>query len=108
MDGVTTPLASTGPVPRVVVDAAEAAISSGRLARRSARDGTGSALAEPLRVGTRVVGALAVGGDAKALDPARPPLFADSASLAPGRRPSASAGSVPQVADAVAAIASHV
>src|SRR5206468_805060 len=39
MDGTSTPLASTGPVPRVVVDAAEAAIASGRLARRSARDG---------------------------------------------------------------------
>src|SRR5439155_26823026 len=96
------------PVPRVVVDAAEAAIASGRLARRSARDGTGSALAEPLRVGARVVGALGVGGDAKALEPGRLPLFADSASLALGRRPTASSASVPEVLDAVAGMASNV
>ena len=35
VDGVSTPLASVGTVPRVVVDVADAAISSGRLARRT-------------------------------------------------------------------------
>src|SRR5438105_15685920 len=54
VDGVSTPLASTGPVPRVVVDAADAAISSGRLARRTERETKRGALAECLLVGDRV------------------------------------------------------
>src|SRR5207253_4992806 len=87
MDGTSTPLASTGPVPRVVVDAAEAAIASGRLARRTERETKRGALAECLRVGDRVVGALSVGGDPGSLDPVQLPLFAHCASLALARRP---------------------
>src|SRR5437868_13355719 len=68
VDGVSTPLASTGAVPRVVVDVAEGAISSGRLTRRTEPGGTTGAVGECLRVGDRVVGALAVGGNARTLD----------------------------------------
>src|SRR5438270_1724444 len=68
VDGVSTPLASTGPVPRLVVDVADAAIASGRLSRRTERGGKAGAVGECLRVGDRVVGALAVGGNPANLD----------------------------------------
>jgi len=108
VDGVSTPLASTGPVPRVVVDVADAAIASGRLARRTERDHTRGAVAECLRVGDRVVGALAIGGDAGNLDPVQLPLFAHCASLALARRPATAATSVTEVLDAVAGVASDL
>lgn len=107
VDGVPTPLASTGPVARVVLDAAEAAVATGRLARRGGSSG-GSAVAEPLRVGPRVVGALAVGGDARSLDPAPLPLFADCASLALSRRPVAATTSAPAALDATAGLTTHL
>src|SRR5437763_933415 len=94
VDGVSTPLASTGAVPRVVVDAADAAIASGRLARRNERDGKRGAVAECLRVGERVVGALSIGGEATRLDPAQLPLFAHCASLTLAKRPATAATSV--------------
>ncbi len=108
VDGVSTPLASTGAVPRVVVDAAEGAIASDRLARRTERDGKRGAVAECLRVGDRVVGALAVGGDATNLDPVHLPLFAHCASLALARRPSTAASSVTDFLDALAGVASDL
>jgi signal transduction histidine kinase len=108
VDGVSTPVASTGPVPRVVVDAADAAIASSRLARRTERDGKRGAVAECLRVGDRVVGALAIGGEAARLDPVQLPLFAHCASLALARRPSTAATSVTEVLDAIAGVASDL
>ena len=108
VDGVSTPLASTGAVPRVVVDAADAAISSGRLARRTGRDRKQGAVAECLRVGDRVVGALSVGGEAGRLDPVHLPLFAHCGSLALARRPATAATSVTEVLDAVAGVASDL
>jgi signal transduction histidine kinase len=108
VDGVSTPLASTGAVPRVVVDAADAAITGGRLTRRTERDGKRGAVAECLRVGDRVVGALAIGGDAARIDPVQLPLFAHCASLALARRPATAATSVTEVLDAVAGVASDL
>ena len=108
VDGVSTPLASTGAVPRVVVDAADAAIASGRLARRTERDGKRGAVAECLRVGDRIVGALAVGGDASRIDPVQLPSFAHCASLALARRPATAATSVTDFLDALAGVASDL
>src|SRR5438477_7213183 len=108
VDGVSTPVASTGAVPRVVVDAADAAIASGRLARRTERDGRRGAVAECLRVGDRVVGALSIGGEAGRLDPVQLPLFAHCASLALARRPATAATSMTEVLDAVAGVASDL
>src|SRR5438270_6923364 len=108
VDGVSTPLASTGAVPRVVVDAADAAIASDRLARKTERDGKRGAVAECLRVGGRVVGALSIGGEAGRLDPGHLPLFAHCASLALARRPATAASSVTEVLDAVAGVASEL
>jgi signal transduction histidine kinase len=108
VDGVSTPLASTGAVPRVVVDAADAAIAGARLARRTERDGKRGAIAECLRVGDRVVGALAVGGEANRIDPVQLPLFAHAASLALARRPTTAATSVTDFLDALAGVASDL
>src|SRR5438270_10300026 len=108
VDGVSTPLASTGAVPRVVVDAADAAIGKGHLARKTERDGKRGAVAECLRVGDRVVGALSVGGEAARLDPVHLPLFAHCASLALARRPATAATSVTDVLDAVAGVATDL
>ena len=106
VDGATTPLAATGPVGRVIVDAAEGAIASGRLARRSSE--TGSALAEPVRVGSTIVGALAVGGDGRRLEPGLLSLFADATSLVLSRRPPSASVSPSDVLDAVASISAGV
>ena len=106
VDGATTPLAATGPVGRVVLDAAEGAISSGRLARRSGEGA--SAMAEPVRVGTTIVGALAVGGDGRRVDPGMLSLFADAASLVLSRRPPSAAMSAPEVLEAVASVSAGV
>jgi signal transduction histidine kinase len=108
VDGVSTPLASTGPVPRVVLDAADAAMASGRMARRNERAGRHGAVAECLRVGERIVGALAVGGTASELDPSELPLFAHCASLALARRPQTAATSITDFLDAVAAVATDL
>src|SRR5438270_2777130 len=108
VDGVSTPRASTGPVPRLVVDVADAAIASGRLSRRTERDGKQGAMAECLRVGNRVVGALAVSGEPDMLDPSQLPLFADCASLALGRRSATSTTSVVDILDALSRVASDL
>jgi signal transduction histidine kinase len=108
VDGVSTPLASTGAVPRVVLDATDAAMASGRLARRNERNGKQGAVAECLRVGDRIVGALAVGGVAAELDPVQLPLFTHCASLALARRPATAATSVTDFLDALAGVASDL
>jgi len=108
VDGVSTPLASTGAVPGVVVDAADAAIAGGRLVRRTERNGKRGAIAECVRVGDRVVGALAVGGEANRIDPVQLPLFAHCTSLALARRPATAASSVTDFLDALAGVASDL
>jgi signal transduction histidine kinase len=106
VDGVSTPLASTGAVPPLLTDVADAAIASGRLERRS--DSTRSAVAECLRVGSRVVGALAVAGSPTAIDPRPLALFADCASLALAHRPAPVPSSATEFLDALAHVASDL
>lgn len=105
VDGVATPLASTGAIPATVVDAAAAAVESGRLTRRSDRSSGTHAVAHPLRVGGQVVGALAVGGALRDLDPARLPLLADVAALVLARRPVDAANSAAPALDGAARVA---
>ena len=90
VDGEPVPLASSGTPPSILLDTAEAAIASGRLTRRTSRDGGGSAAAEPLRVGDRVVGALAVSGEPFSIDLTALPLYGSVAALVLERRPSSS------------------
>ena len=107
-EGGTRPLAATGPVSRVVLEAAEAEIEGRRLVRRSAPDGRAAAVAHPLKLGTLVIGAIALGGDAHKLDPAALPVFADCAALALTRMPSPALGSLPSFLDALGGLATDV
>ncbi len=85
VDGTSLPLAATPDVPASAVAAADAAVTTGRLARRSNGE-RASAVAEPIRAGTRVVGALAVSGELRQLEPGGLALFADCASIVLSRR----------------------
>ncbi|MDQ1404214.1 MAG: two-component system, OmpR family, phosphate regulon sensor histidine kinase PhoR [Actinomycetota bacterium] len=108
VDGRVSPLASTGATPAVVLDAAEAAVSSGRLVRRSERDGSVHAMADAIRIGGRIVGALSVGGLIDDLDPRPLPLFTDVGALVLSRRPQAGPSSVPEFLDALASVAADL
>jgi len=108
VDGVEAPLASTGTVTPLLTEVADAAIASGRLARRSSRDGRRTAVAECLRVGNRVVGALAVAGSPAALDPRPLALFADCASLALAHRPAPVPTSATEFLDALVRVGSDL
>jgi hypothetical protein len=106
VEGVPTPLAATGTVTPLLTEVAGTAMASGRLARRSS--GSRTAVAECLRVGDRVVGALAVSGRPSELDPRPLPLFADCASLALAHRPAPVPASATEFLDALARVASDL
>ncbi|HEX4979933.1 MAG TPA: ATP-binding protein [Acidimicrobiales bacterium] len=105
VDGAATVVAQTGTTPRVVREAAERCIAEGRLSRRRDPAAGAGAIAEPVRMGHRIVGAIAIGGDALVLDSAPLPLFADAAGLALARRPQLGRASVPDFSDAILQIA---
>lgn len=92
VDGDVMPLATSGTPSGVLLDAAEGAISTGRLTRRTAKSSSDSAAAEPLRVGDRVVGALAVSGEPFSIDLTVLPLYGSVAALVLGRRPAPASG----------------
>lgn len=108
VDGTISPLASTGATPAVILEAAEAAVSSERLVRRSAREGSGHAVADAIRIAGRTVGALAIGGSIDDLDPRPLALFADVAALVLSRRPQAGPSSVPEFLEALATVAADL
>ena len=108
VDGATTVVAATGTTPSIVRQAAEQCIAEGRLARRRDQATGHGAIAEPVRVANRVVGAIAVGGDPIALDSAPLPLFADAAGLALSRGPGMARASVPDFSDALVHVASDL
>lgn len=101
VDGAVTVVAQTGTTPKVVREAAEQCIAEGRLSRRRDHQAGAGAIAEPVRMGHRIVGAIAIGGDALKLDSAPLPLFADAAGLALARRPQLGRASVADFSDAV-------
>jgi two-component system phosphate regulon sensor histidine kinase PhoR len=101
VDGAPTVVAQTGTTPRVVLDAAEQCIADGRMARRRDPAASAGAIAEPVRLGHRIVGAIAIGGEPITLDSAPLPLFADAAGLALARRPNIGRASVPDFSDAL-------
>jgi len=101
VEGANRVITTSGTSPRVVMEAAEACIVEGRLVRRrDAAIGSG-AIAEPIRIGHRTVGAIALGGDPLRLDAAPLPLFADAAGLALARRPTVGRASVPDFSEAL-------
>ena len=104
MDGEVTPLASTGAISEPVREAANAAVSAGRLSRKGDAKTGQHAVAEAVRVGGRVVGALAVGGQLSNLDPMSLMLFADAAALVMARRPTVMSATAPEFLDALARV----
>jgi PAS domain S-box-containing protein len=106
LDGTPAVVASSGHHPRVAMDAAEACIVEGRLARRRDQESGTGAVAEPIRMAGRIVGAVA--GDPLLLDAAPLPLLADAAGLALARRPAMGRASVTDFSDAVIHIASDL
>src|SRR5688500_10558502 len=108
VDGVATPVATSGTTPRVLRDSAEASIADARLVRRRDAASGLSAIAEPVRMGGRIVGAVVVGGDPLTLDSAPLPLFADAAGLALARRPGIARASVPDFSDALLEVAADL
>ncbi|MBW3558061.1 MAG: PAS domain-containing protein [Actinobacteria bacterium] len=108
MDGALSVVAATGTTPRLVMETAQASITEGRLTRgRDQATGSG-AIAAPVRVGQRIVGAIAVGGDPLRLDGAPLPLFADAAGLALARRPSAGQCSVEEFSESLVHVATDL
>ena len=103
-----TVVATTGDVSDHLRETAQAAVTSDRLQRRSDAATGEVAVAEPLRAGGRVVGALAVAGSMKRLDPALLPLYGDAATLVLDRRSPASNGELPEVLRTLAALGSDV
>ena len=101
-------VATTGEVSEFLSETAEAAVTSDRLQHRRNPVTNDVAVAEPLRAGGRVVGALAVGGNGKRLDAGLLSLYADAATLVLDRRPPAANGDLPDVLRTLAALGSDV
>lgn len=103
VDGNPVPLATSGPPPNLLLEVAEACIEAGRLVRRIDRATGASAAAEAVRVGDRVVGALAVTGEPFAIELSALPLYGSVAGLVLSRRPQVGAGN--GITDALDALA---
>ena len=110
VDGAPVAVTATGTMPTVVRQAAEDAISTGRTARRRHAETGGGAVAEPVRAGARIVGAIAVGGDAEMLTTVGLPAWADVVALTLSRVPTPASGgpSAVQVMDAMADVGSDL
>lgn len=104
-DGVCTTLAAVGPVSFDVVAEARGAADSGRLVvRRDPATGVTTA-AEPLRAGSRVVGAVVVGGSLDRLDPSALPLFAAALANVVQRHAAPAPEVLPELVSSLAAAA---
>ncbi|HZQ27840.1 MAG TPA: ATP-binding protein [Acidimicrobiales bacterium] len=106
--GSTTTVASTGSVSRHVIDAAHAAMGENRMIRRRDAETGMVAVAEPLRAGSRVLGAVCVGGGLTTVDPTPLSLYADAAAVVLLRRPAAAVDAVPEVLDTLSLVASDL
>jgi signal transduction histidine kinase len=95
LDDHRLPLATHGVRIPCLDEAAEAAMSTGRLARRRDRASGATSVAEPLRLGPRIVGALSLAGAVGSLDARTLSAFADAAALALARRPNGPATRAP-------------
>lgn len=105
VEGSTCTLAQVGSTPTAVCVAAEMAVTKERPARATRGNPPVHAAAEPIRIGSRVVGALAVGG-AQPIDARVLPAFAAAAGVILMHRPAAaSTGPTVEALDAVAQIA---
>ncbi len=103
-----TPVVTSGELSRSAAEAAQAAIDSGRLVRRRAPGATSTTAAEPLRAGSRITGAVVVGGTMQRLDPAALPLYGAAASLVLSRQVAGTPETLPDLLDSLSGIASDL
>ena len=110
VDGAPVAVTATGTMPSVVRQAAEDAINTGRTARRRQAETGAGAVAEPVRAGARIVGAIAVGGDPGQLTTLGLAAWSDVVALTLSRVPTPSSGapSAVQVMDAMADVGSDL
>ena len=108
VDGQAAIVGRTGTDAAIATEAAKAALLNGRLTRRRSGGDPLMAVAQPVRSGNRIVGALAVAGPGRTLDATALPVFADLATLALACR--VGGGEIvtptPSPADVLAAVAS--
>jgi signal transduction histidine kinase len=107
-NGQIQSMASTGTAGQYLADAGRDAITTERLVRR--RDpatGMGAA-AEPIRAGSKILGAIVVGGSLNTVDAAPLSLYADAAALVLLRQPMATSTAMPDVLDTLSLVASSM
>ncbi|HUR19086.1 MAG TPA: ATP-binding protein [Acidimicrobiales bacterium] len=103
-----TPAVTSGELSPSAAEAGRVAIDSGRLVRRRDPAGNATHAAEPLREGTRIIGALVVGGTMQRLDPAALPLYGAAASLVLGRQAAGAPATLRHLLDSLSHIASDL
>lgn len=108
-NGAIQSVASTGTAGQYLAEAGRDAISSERMVRRRDPASNMVAAAEPIRSGSKVLGAIVVGGSLQDVEAARLSLFADAAALVLMRQPTASGSSaMPDVLDTLSLVASSL
>jgi len=108
VEGAVVPLAVTEHPPAVLVQAAEAAVDTARLARRHDQATGMAAIAQPVLVSGRPIGAVAVAGPLDDLDPPALEPLADCTAVVLGRRlPAAPVGMI-ELLDALTQAAAEV
>lgn len=102
------PVATSGELSQSAIDAGQAAIDSGRLVRRRDPGSSATTAAEPLRSGSRITGAVVVGGTMQRLDPASLPLYGAAASLVLERHAAGTPETLPHLLAALSDIATDL
>jgi signal transduction histidine kinase len=107
-NGAIHSVASTGSAGQYLAEAGRDAIKSERMVRRR-DDATGMvAAAEPIRAGSRVLGAVVVGGGMQSVEVTPLSLFADATALVLLRQPVAAGAAVPELLDTLSLVASSM
>lgn len=107
-NGAIQSVASTGSAGQYLAEAGRDAIKSERMVRRR-DDASGMvAAAEPIRAGSRVLGAVVVGGGMQSVEVTPLSLYADAAALVLLRQPVAAGAAVPELLDTMSLVASSM
>lgn len=102
--GESRPVATVGRVTEAVLATAAAAVDGQRMVRRRDAETGLATAAEPLRAGTRVIGALVVTGSADSLDASLLPLFGAAAASVLQRHATATPEALPELLSSLAAV----
>ena len=107
-NGAIHSVASTGGAGQYLAEAGRDAIKSERMVRRR-DDASGMvAAAEPIRAGSRILGAIVVGGGMQSVEVTPLSLYADAAALVLLRQPVAAGAAVPELLDTLSLVASSM